>query len=104
MARRPEKVRDLCAPTRAQWEERQATHLPFRSWCPRCVVGRLGNPPHRRVVNEEASAPEVHFGYAFRRRREEDRVVTLLVMQHRQPRAVRCWVVPQKGHPGHVRN
>ena len=29
-ARRPEKVRDPCAPTKAQWDEHQATHLPFR--------------------------------------------------------------------------
>ena len=27
-ARRPEKVRGPCAPTRAQWEEQQAPHLP----------------------------------------------------------------------------
>ena len=40
-ARRPEKVRDPSAPTRAQWEEHQATHLPFRAWCPHCVAGRL---------------------------------------------------------------
>ena len=35
--------------------------------------------------------------YAFCRREDEGRVVPLLVMKHRQTRAVRCWVVPQKG-------
>ena len=33
-ARRPEKARDPCAPTRAQWEEHQGTHLPFRILVP----------------------------------------------------------------------
>ena len=41
--------------------------------------------------------PEVHLDYAFCRRQDEDKVVTLLVIKHRQSRAVRCWVVPQKG-------
>ena len=35
--------------------------------------------------------------YAFCRRREEDQLTTLLVIKHRQSRAVRCWVVPAKG-------
>ena len=96
-ARQPMPARDPCAPTRAQWEEHQATHLPFRIWCPHCVAGRLDNPPHRRVGEHESEVPEVHFDYAFCRRRDEERVVTLLLLKHRQTKAVRCWVVPQKG-------
>ena len=74
-ARRPNPPRDHGAPTKAQWDEHQSTHLPFRIWCPHCVAGRLGNPPHRRVAAHEASVPEVHMDYAFCRREDEDRVV-----------------------------
>ena len=35
--------------------------------------------------------------YAFCRHHDEEHVTTMLVMKHRQSRAVRCWVVPQKG-------
>ena len=96
-ARKPEKLRDPCAPTRAQWDEHQATHLPFRIWCPHCVAGRLGNPPHHRAAGPGPEVPEVHLDYAFCRRQDEDQTATILVMKHRQSRAVRCWVVPQKG-------
>ena len=96
-ARQPQKPRDPGAPTRAQWEDHQATHLPFRVWCPQCVAGRMDNPPHRRGREQEASVPEVHMDYAFCRRHDEEHVTTMLVMKHRQSRAVRCWVVPQKG-------
>ena len=96
-ARRPAPARDPSAPTKAQWDEHQATHLPFRIWCPHCVAGRLDNPPHRRVPAHESTVPEVHMDYAFCRRAEDERTVPLLVMKHRQSRAVRCWVVPAKG-------
>ena len=96
-ARQQAKARDPSAPTKAQWEEHQSTHLPFRSWCPHCVAGRLDNPPHRRLPERESTVPEVHLDYAFCRRQDEDKVVPLRVIKHRQSRAVRCWVVPQKG-------
>ena len=35
--------------------------------------------------------------YALCKRQEEEHVVTLLVIKHRQSRAARCRVVPQKG-------
>ncbi len=38
--------------------------------------------------------------YAFCRRNDEDRAITMLVMKHRQSRAVRCWVMPHKGAEG----
>ena len=57
----------------------------------------MDNPPHRRGAETESTVPEVHFDYAFCRRQDEEAVTTLLVLKHRQSRAVRCWVVPQKG-------
>ena len=48
----PKTIRDPLAPTKAQWLAHQTTHLPFRSWCPECVVGRSDNPGHRRVTSE----------------------------------------------------
>ena len=40
---------------------------------------------------------EVHLDYCFVRREDETRGTTVLVLKHRQSRAVRCWVVPRKG-------
>ena len=35
--------------------------------------------------------------YCYVRRDDEEHFTTILVLKHRQSRAVRCWVVPRKG-------
>ena len=35
--------------------------------------------------------------YCFARREDEEHLTTVLVLTHRQSRAVRCWAVPRKG-------
>ena len=37
-------------PTDAARMARNATHVPFRDWCPICVASRGRSSPHRRVV------------------------------------------------------
>ena len=39
-------ARDPRAPTKAERDAHEATHLPFRSWCAERVAGRRTNPPH----------------------------------------------------------
>ena len=41
--------------------------------------------------------PEVAFDYAFVRRDDEEELATLLVMRDRDTRAVRAWVLQNKG-------
>ena len=96
-ARRAKKARDPGAPSRAEVEAHEATHLPIRIWCEVCVAGRRDNPAHLRVPREPGGVPEVGFDYAFMRRETEEETVTLLVMKDRDSRATRAWVVPVKG-------
>ena len=35
-----------------------ATHVPFRDWCPICVVSRGRSSPHRRVVVNKTAVAE----------------------------------------------
>ena len=56
-------MRDPGQPTSAEREAHEATHLPYRSWCPVCVAGRRDNPSHRAVPVEEPSKPEVLLDY-----------------------------------------
>ena len=85
-ARRAKKARDPGAPSRAEVEAHEATHLPFRIWCEVCVAGRRDNPAHLRVPREPGGVPEVGFDYAFVRREAEEETVTLLVMKDRDSR------------------
>ena len=47
-AREPQILRDPGTPTPAEVEKHNATHLPFRSWCPACVEGKARDKPHRQ--------------------------------------------------------
>ena len=35
-------------PSKREIEEHEATHMPYRSWCPHCVRGRGQASPHPR--------------------------------------------------------
>ena len=47
-ARTPKTRRSPKAPTKAEREAHDATHLPYRAWCHHCVRGRGAKKPHRR--------------------------------------------------------
>ena len=66
MAAKPAK--DPRAPTKAEREAHEPTHLPFRSWCAECIAGRRDNPPHTTRPEEERTVPEVSLDYCFIRR------------------------------------
>ena len=96
-ARAARPARDPGAPTAAMVAAHTATHLPYRSWCQDCVKGRSDNVAHKQVGTGTLEVPEVCFDYAFVRRDGEEEVITLLVMRDRGSRALRVWVVPEKG-------
>ena len=58
-------------PTKKEKEEHEATHIPYRDWCPHCVRGRGINRPHRgdrQPVEEEEKGrrvPRVSMDYFF---------------------------------------
>ena len=86
------------APTQAERDAHDATHLPFRDWCPECVKGRRDNPAHASKVPEDENAlPEVQMDYCFVRREGETDTLTVLIMKDRQSRAIRTWVMRHKG-------
>eukprot|EP00972_Heterocapsa_arctica_P101907 15015221-Heterocapsa_arctica.AAC.1 len=55
------------APTRAEVGEHMATHLPYRAWCPHCVVRGGRDKQHFQKEEEEVSArgPMVAADYGF---------------------------------------
>ena len=94
-ARRARRARDPGAPSVADWEAHQATHLPFRIWCQECVRGRRDNPAHARVpVPAEArGVAEVGLDSCFLRRADCEDKLTVLVQEESDWRALRTQVV-----------
>jgi len=64
--RKMRKLLDPCLPTRAEREEHEMTHLPFRNWCAHCVKGRGVERAHSKSdAREEGALPEIHVDYCF---------------------------------------
>lgn len=48
----PPGVRAPSQPTQTEWEQHQATHTPYRAWCPHCAAARAvrrQHPKHGRI-------------------------------------------------------
>ena len=93
----PKTARAPTAPTRAEWQAHQSTHLPYRSWCPECVAGRKDNPGHRTMPSEERLVPEVSLDYAFVRRGTDEDKAKILVVKDRETKAIMAAVLQMKG-------
>ena len=93
----PKRALDPCAPTAAEVEAHQATHLPFRSWCTHCVRGRRDNLPHRRIPGDDREIPEISMEYCFLRKRSEAQTQTILIMKDRGSKAIQAWLLKNTG-------
>ena len=66
-ARTPWRVREPGDPTPEERAQHELTHLPFRSWCRFCVMGRGRQEGHFRRSKKESSdnMPEISLDYAL---------------------------------------
>ena len=74
-AKNARTLRTLEPPTDAARMAHNATHVPFRDWCPICVASRGRSSPHRRVVvNKTADTlPKFQTDYVFIRTAAESK-------------------------------
>ena len=63
-AERVKHATDPGAPTAAQVEDHRKTHIPFRSWCKWCVLGRGRGIQHRSSAGASA-VPIIGVDYFF---------------------------------------
>jgi len=95
-----EKAREPQCPTQDEGAQHEYTHLPYRSWCKFCVVGRGRQEPHMKAKHDsENEMPEISIDYAFPAS-VEDVGVTMLVARDRRTRMTCSTVVPRKGTTG----
>ena len=93
----PRVPKDVMTPSAEDIEAHNATHIPYKSWCPACVEGKKSNPPHRRVVEEGRTVPELAIDYAFMRDSEDADRLTIVIMKDRDSKAVFSDMVEVKG-------
>ena len=92
------KVRPIPkGPSAEQLRIHNATHVPFRSWCPKCVSARGHQSAHRASPDPTDSTPMISFDYCFLRRGENEGSVPVLVGKVRKYNFLIAHVVPFKG-------
>ena len=66
----PRAARDPGQPTRAEAEEHELTHIPYRPWCEACTRGKAKRKPSLRLSEayRHSSCPRVRMDYAFLRK------------------------------------
>jgi len=90
-------MRDPGAPTRAEVDQHNITHLPFRSWCPSCVTGQAKDRAHKRDVVEDKAIDEVVFDYGFLGSEGVKETVPVQIMKDVRRGMIFAHVVPRKG-------
>ena len=120
-AQDPIPLPDPGKPTAEQLAQHRLTHLPFRAWCPDCVVGKAKDNPHLRQAEERKSEsmPTISFDYGFAselktedlsencekdetEKHEEKKEVSkdtlkILVVKDQRTKSIFGHAVPQKG-------
>ena len=86
-------------PDAREVEEHNLTHVPYRNWCPHCVMGRGKDLDHRRSVEDARQVREFSFDYFFPGD-EQGRKVTVLAGRERMTGMTMAAVVPAKGTSG----
>ena len=94
-SRRCLKMQDPKLPTKAEVEEHNLTHLPFRNWCRHCIRGRGKEMPHRKVM-EEPTMQEFHFDWAFPGEEDGSGMLKVLVGRMRGVKMTMSTVHPSK--------
>ena len=96
-------------PTKREIEEHNATHWPFRSWCPHCVRGRACSSPHPRPGGgvekdalTETGVATISLDYCFVSADEEEEASAagerpVLVMVDNKTEAIHAAAVEKKG-------
>ncbi len=86
-------------PSKAEREEHEITHCPYRSWCDVCVKAMGREEPHRRVTeDQETSLPTI--GMDYDKYGEEEAVsqqVTTLVLKDSETGMLKGHVTEVKG-------
>ena len=94
--RNPRKLQDPRLPSRKEVDDHHlAAHLPYRSWCAFCVMGKGKAAPHYKQTREDG-LPEIHLDYCFMST-EGKPLATILVAKEKLTKMMLATVVPLKG-------
>ena len=95
------EVKFTSLPTEQEVRLHNLHHIPFRDWCPYCIMGKATNPAHYRRGDSECSKPVISIDYMGISQREPgDGDNPIIVVHDRLSKTHFAHMLPQKGiHP-----
>ena len=92
-------AKDPGDPTPEEREQHNATHIPYRSWCPICVKGRGKEESHKRQKGgDESCKPHICFDYkSFGQEDDYDDKATALVIKDETTKMKFAHICEKKG-------
>ena len=61
----PKIKKVVVKPTQEEVERHMVTHIPFREWCPHCVMGKSKTDPHLKRSRDERIVPKLSLDYMY---------------------------------------
>ena len=96
-AKLPKCVRDPGEPTTRERALHNQFHLPYRSWCKWCVMGRGRDLPHRPCDRSEQGVPIVALDFFFIGEPKVESTVPAVAIRDSTSKALFAHVIPGKG-------
>ena len=98
-ARKVKVYRECKKPSQQEIEEHRVLHMPYKTWCPDCVMGRgLGaRHPESSKRDDELRVPTIGADYCFLGDEQEEQNLTVLVMRDSKSGSTFGTVVQVKG-------
>ena len=94
--RSPRKLQDPKLPSKKEVEDHNILgHMPYRSWCTLCVMGRGKASPHCKQMREDG-LPELHIDYRCMATVDKP-LATILVAKETTSKMIMATMVPMKG-------
>ena len=95
----------IMKPRPEEYEEHMRTHIPYRSWCPFCVMGKAKNTPHRKENKGKREIPLLAYDYMLPKLEEhkrEDKTLPKLVGIDVDIGWISAYMVHKKGYDKHA--
>ena len=89
---KPKVVKAGYNPTQKEIDEHMPLHLPYRTWCARCVKGKRHGLPHKTKSMQDKDDEQVQvvsIDYMFigdNQKKNEEKGMPILVVKDRKPR------------------
>ena len=91
-------VRDPGSASQSEIDEHDKTHLPYRSWCPVCVMAKGKEDGHFPGRSLEGGKPIIAFDYkSFGQALKEDDKVTAIVSRDGVTKCINAHIVTAEG-------